>query len=228
MVFDILVLSKNLFKVTFQIIRGVWKIKKLHQPIITIFGSARLKQGSPFFNQAHNFGHTLIEKNISLITGGGPGIMLAITCGAIPHSKDIKARTLSVTVRSIFEKEPENPCAQDSLVMDYFFARKWLMMQYSVAFVVFPGGFGTLDEFAEVMTLLQTKLLPGKPVILIDTDYWKPLIQWIEQKAIKHGTISQAERDLLYVTDDLEDAIRVIEKTCLECMGQQKHKKSTR
>jgi uncharacterized protein (TIGR00730 family) len=218
--FDSSILLTKLFKVSFQIVRGVWKVYKLQQPIVTIFGSAQISQSAEFSKQAHKFGHELIEENISVITGGGPGIMQAATCGAVSHKKNIKAKTLSITVRGLSKKEPVNPCAHDYLIMDYFFARKWLMINYSVAFIVFPGGFGTLDEFAEVMTLLQTKKLLEKSVILIDSDYWQPIIDWVEQCAIPNGIITKEERDIIYITNDLDDALKVLLKNCKECMQQ--------
>ncbi len=212
------VLFKSLFKTTIQLIYGVWKVSRLPEPIITVFGGARLKQDDFFAKQAHELTHKLARANISVITGGGPGIMQAASCAVRDEqAKAIRARTLGITVKGLGKKEPVNECAKEYIVMDYFFARKWLMINFSVAFVVFPGGFGTMDELAEVVTLFQTEQLPGVPVVLIGTDYWKPFMQWLTDSALKHSLVSQDDINLIRVTDNLDEAFCLLQERCEQC-----------
>jgi uncharacterized protein (TIGR00730 family) len=217
------VLFKNLFKTTFQLLYGVWKVSSLPEPIVTIFGGARLSQDNPIAKQAHQLSHMLARANISVISGGGPGIMEAANCG-VKHEevKKIRARTLGITVKGLGKNEPVNICAKNYIVMDYFFSRKYLMINYSIAFVVFPGGFGTLDEFAEVITLMQTKKLPGIPVVLIGKEYWKLFMEWIEQSALKNGLIVKEDLSLFRITDDLQEAFAWLQDQCEICKKSSK------
>jgi len=222
------VLFKSLFKTTYQLLYGVWKVSKLPEPLVTVFGGARLTQDNPIAQKAHQLSHKLAQANISVITGGGPGIMEAANCG-VSHeeAKAIRARTLGITVKGLGKQEPVNECAKDYIVMDYFFSRKWLMINYSVAFAVFPGGFGTMDELAEVVTLMQTKKLPGVPVVLIGTQYWQLFMQWLTESALKNGLVSQKDIDLLFVTDDLDEAFCKLQEQCKLCMKCQQNKKES-
>lgn len=141
--------------------------------------------------------------------------MESVSCGAAAVShKKTNARILGITVRGL---ESINKCADDYLVMDYFFARKWLMINYSTAFVVFPGGFGTLEELTETITLMKTKTLPGVPIVLINVDYWKLFYTWLTDVALKHGLISQEDLSLIRVTDDLNQALIWIQEYCKMC-----------
>ncbi len=144
-----------MFRVVFQLVYGFWRISKLEQPIVSIFGSARLAQDQIYFKQAHDLAQRFIAHDISVLAGGGPGIMEAVTCGAVVHDGTGKGKSIGIGVRGLGEKR--SLCVQEYFELDYFFARKWLLTQYSSAFIVFPGGFGTLDELAEVLTLIQTK-----------------------------------------------------------------------
>jgi uncharacterized protein (TIGR00730 family) len=209
------ILFKSLFKTTIQLIYGVWKVSRLPEPIITVFGGSHLRQDDFFAKQAHALTHKLALAHISVITGGGPGIMQAANCAVTQEqAKAIKAYTLGITVKGLGKNEPVNKCAKNYIVMDYFFARKWLMMNFSTAFVVFPGGFGTMDELTEVVTLFQTEQLPGVPVVLIDTKYWQPFLQWLNDSALKHGLVSQADIDLIQVTDNLDEAFWLLRERC--------------
>ena len=144
--------------------------------------------------------------------------MKAANC-AVDHEqrKKIQARTMGITVKGLGDKEPVNECAQEYIVMDYFFARKWLMINYSVAFAIFPGGFGTMDELAEVATLMQTKRLPGVPIVLFGKEYWQPFINWLSDSALKHGLISKEDLGLISVTDDLDEAFCLLQERCVQC-----------
>ena len=193
----------HLFHTTVQMLYGSWRISKLPQPIVTIFGGSRLKLTTNYAMQAHDLGRRFVENNISILTGGGPGIMEAASCGAKKDHKG-KGRIIGIGVARLGE-EP-NKCVDEYFELEYFFSRKWLLTQYSHAFVIFPGGFGTLDELAEVLTLIQTKHLGKVPVLLIGKEYWADLVTWIQKEPLKQGFIDTDDFAFFKVTDDLEDA----------------------
>jgi len=193
-----------------QTLYGVWKLTGIPGPKVSIFGSARLEQEDPYAKLAHQIAAKLVENDISVLTGGGPGIMEAAHCGAISNGKNAKSLGIGVTEIG----EGKNPCVQEYIELDYFFARKWLLTNYSIAFIVFPGGFGTLDELGEVLTLIQTNKLPGVPIVLIGYEYWLPLMHWLEDEALKHGTISADDLKLFTLTDDLDYAFNIVSNFC--------------
>lgn len=208
-------LFTNFNKTTIQLLYGVWKVSSLPEPRVTIFGGAKVMQDSPYAKLAHELAHKLIKENISVLTGGGPGIMQAASCTfAEPNEKGVKAKTLGITVEGL-EREGGGPgCKYDRIVVEYFFARKWLLINYSTAFAVFPGGFGTLDEMAEVLTLMQTKKLKGVPVVLINSAYWQPFLTWVHECAVAEGLVSQADAKLFQVTDDIDQAVCLLKEQC--------------
>lgn len=199
----------HLFHTVIQMVYGAWRISKLHMPIITIFGSARMQQNALYTKKAQELGQRFIDANISILTGGGPGIMEAASCHAKYGSK---ARSIGIGVRGV-EDRP-NMCATEYFELEYFFARKWLLTEFSSGFVIFPGGFGTLDEMAGVLTLIQTKKLKKVPMVLIGKEYWDPFVQWITQEALTHGAVLPEELEYLYVTDSLDDAFCFVQSKC--------------
>ena len=199
-----LVLFVHLFRTTFQMLYGAWRISKLPGPIVTIFGSSRMQQNTPYAQKAREMGQRFIENDISILTGGGPGIMEAASCNIQPK-KGSKAKSIGINVRGL-EDRPTKCGDSEYFELEYFFARKWLLTQYSSGFVIFPGGFGTLDEMAGVLTLIQTKNLKQVPVVLIGKEYWRPFIDWIHNEALVHGAILKDELEFFYVTDDLDEA----------------------
>jgi len=203
--------SWSLFRVFWQTIYGVFRVSKLQEPIVSIFGGARVTGDDYYFKQAHELGRRVIELDISVLTGGGPGIMEAASCGAIVSPKG-KTRMMGIGVTDLGEKP--NECAQEFFALDYFFARKWLLTHFSSAFVIFPGGFGTLDELAEVLTLIQTKKLKRVPIVLFGVEYWHHFMTWLEDEALKHGTISEQDLKLFTITDDLEKVFCLIRDEC--------------
>lgn len=201
----------RLMRVFVQLMYGTWRISKLPDPIVSIFGGARVKGGDIYFHKAHQLGQRLIELDVSVLTGGGPGIMEAASCGAIVPRGRI-TRMMGIGVSDLGEKP--NKCVQEFFQLDYFFARKWLLTRFSSAFVVFPGGFGTLDELAEVLTLIQTKKMKPAPIVLYGVEYWQPFMKWLKDEALKHGTIEQEDLFLFTVTDDLEKVFCLIRDEC--------------
>jgi uncharacterized protein (TIGR00730 family) len=200
----------RLLRVNWQILYGIWRLTGVPGPIVTIFGGARVPQEDPYAKRAHQLGHKLVTHDISVLTGGGPGIMEAASCGAIAVGK--KNRSVGIGVKEL--GEGRNPCVQEYFELDYFFARKWLLTRYSIAFVVFPGGFGTLDELGEVLTLIHTNKLPRVPIILIGTEYWYLFMQWFTNEALKHRLITYEDLTLFSVTDDIDYAFNIIYDAC--------------
>ena len=184
---------------------------RLPAPRVSIFGGARLKTDDAYFKQASEVADRLVDAGISVLTGGGPGVMQAASCGAF-QSAEAKGKSMGISVKDL--GEGKNPCTHEYLELDYFFARKWLLTRYSVGFVVFPGGFGTLDELAEVLTLIQTKKLARVPIVLIGEEYWGAFVSWIKDEAIDHGLISVEDLALFTVTDNLEQAFCVLRDEC--------------
>lgn len=203
------ILFFHLFHTVVQMVYGAWRISKLHMPIITIFGSARMDSSGYYAQKAMELGQRFINADISILTGGGPGIMEAASC-LIKY--DGKARSIGIGVRNL-EPRPRN-CATEYFELEYFFARKWLLTEFSSAFVIFPGGFGTLDEMAGVLTLIQTKKLKRVPMVLIGKEYWDPFVQWITKEALAHGAILPEELEYFYVTDNLDDAFCFVQGKC--------------
>jgi uncharacterized protein (TIGR00730 family) len=207
----------SLMKSVMQLLWGLWKINHLPGPVVSIFGGSKLKRTSHFSGIAHDLAMLLIKHDISVITGGGSGIMESANCGAThAESEKSKARSIGITVKGL-EEEPFNICAQEKIIVDYFFVRKWLMIYNSVAFAFFPGGFGTLDEFGEVVTLMQTKKLGGVPIVLIGKSYWGPYVKWLQEFPLEQGLITQKDLDLIQVTDDVDEALRLLKEHCLVC-----------
>lgn len=200
----------HLFHTALQMVYGAWRISKLHYPIITIFGSARLKSSSIYVQKAHELGNRFVEAGASILTGGGPGIMEAASCNNKSHNNH--ARTIGIGVRGLEEKP--NMCASEYFQLEYFFARKWLLTEYSAGFVIFPGGFGTLDEMAGVLTLIQTKKIKKVPVVLVGKEYWDPLMKWITDEAMVHGAVLPEELEYFYITDSLDDVFCFVQSKC--------------
>ena len=171
-------------------------------PAIAVFGSARTPEDHPDYAAARELGRRLGEKGLSVITGGGPGCMEAANRGA----RDAGSTSVGLNIELPFEQH-SNPYLDISLEFHYFFMRKVMFVRYSQGFVVFPGGFGTLDEAFEALTLEQTDKVFDFPVILVGTDFWNPLVEWVADKLLGEKKISPTDLGLLYVTDDLEQVL---------------------
>lgn len=195
-------------KVSFQTSYGVWKLAQLPEPRVTIFGGSKIDISHPYALQAMELSQKLVDNNISVITGGGPGIMQAANCGAVPDQAQ-KLRSIGITVAGLGDSDI-NKCVQELITVKYFYARKWLLTQYSAGFAIFPGGFGTLDELAEVATLMQTGFLGAHPIVLINKAYWQPFMDWVNNSALQGGLLKDKDRNLLIVTDDTEEALEVL------------------
>ena len=174
-------------------------------PAVTIFGSARLKPSNPYYQAALTLGKELAKHDLAIITGGGPGIMEAANRGAAEG----KGKSVGLNIELPFEQSA-NRYANIPINFHYFFSRKVCFVKYSAAFVFMPGGFGTLDEFFEVATLVQTQWVSRFPIILFGRKYWNGLLKWLKQQVEQPGYISPDDLDLCTVTDDPKEAVNVI------------------
>lgn len=172
---------------------------------VTFFGSARVNSKDPFYQIAVSLAKTLARNNLAIITGGGPGIMEAANRGAA----EAKGSSVGLNIELPFEQKG-NRYANIPLNFHYFFSRKVCFVKYSIAFVFMPGGFGTLDEFYEVLTLVQTKRIPRYPLILIGHSFWDGLLRFMKTTLLKNGYISPGDLDLITITDSPQDAAAVV------------------
>jgi hypothetical protein len=174
-------------------------------PAVTVFGSARFKEGNPYYELARATGRRLAEAGYAVITGGGPGIMEAANRGA----KEAGGLSIGCNITLRHEQKP-NPYLDDFVQFDHFFVRKVMLVKYSTAFVVLPGGFGTLDEVFETLTLIQTDTIEEFPVILMGSDYWCRMREFIEESLLGHETIDPDDIHLFQITDSPEEAVRIV------------------
>jgi uncharacterized protein (TIGR00730 family) len=211
-------LSGTYLKIMPQLIIGAWKVGQLPQPIISVFGGSYHERSSKYVKLAEELSQKLVANEMSILTGGGPGIMEAASCGAF--RKDFhRAHTVGIAVRGIPREQIINPCVKDYVITDYFPLRKFLLIQYSYAYVIFPGGFGTLDELGEVLTLMQTKKLNAAPVILIGEDFWKPFLSWVELST-KEGLVTKEHAAYITITDDIDKAVSILVEHCRKAMNK--------
>ncbi|HEY5943497.1 MAG TPA: TIGR00730 family Rossman fold protein [Solirubrobacterales bacterium] len=164
---------------------------------VSIFGSARVEEGHPWYELSRETGACLAKHGYSVITGGGPGLMEAANRGA----KEAGGESIGLNIELPHEQHP-NPYLTRSLDFHYFFARKLMFVRYARAFVIMPGGFGTLDELFEALTLIQTDRIKHFPVILVGSEFWAPLLEWIDRGLEDHGLISPGDKELLMVADE--------------------------
>ncbi|BCX49044.1 hypothetical protein HAHE_29520 [Haloferula helveola] len=182
-------------------------------PAVTIFGSARTKPGTTYYELARTMGSECAKLGFTVITGGGPGIMEAGNRGA----HEAGGRSIGVNIELPFEQHV-NPYVDRSVDMHYFFTRKTILVKYSYAFIVMPGGAGTMDEMFETMTLIQTKKIRNFPIILMGKDYWKPLMDFVYHMA-EAGTISPEDPELIFFTDDPEEAVAHLKRHAVRQFG---------
>jgi hypothetical protein len=174
---------------------------------VSVFGSARTKEGNPFYEAAREVGKLLAENGFAVITGGGPGIMEAANRGAFEASGE----SIGCNIELPFEQIP-NPYQKKKLSFKYFFVRKTMFIKYSNAYVIFPGGFGTMDELFEALTLIQTRKIRNFPVVLFGSGYWRGMLQWISSVMLHEGNIGEDDLKLLHLTDSPRDAVEFISK----------------
>lgn len=198
--------SWRLFRIMAEFVDGFEEMAKTY-PGIAIFGSARVGPDDIYYQLSETIAQRLAEEGYSIITGGGPGVMEAANKGAWDHG----AVSAGLNIKLPHEQHP-NPYTNISLDFRYFFVRKVMLVKYAVAFVCLPGGYGTLDEFTEAITLIQTRKIKPFPVILVGSGYWKNFIKWLEDSAMASGMIAPDDLELFHVLDDPEQVIETIKE----------------
>jgi len=176
---------------------------------VSVFGSARIHQESPYYAIAQEIGARLAKAGITVIAGGGPGIMEAANRGAF----ETGGKSVGLNIR-LPRETGDNPFQTHSLHFEHFSSRKATFFSQSLAYIVLPGGFGTLDELFEVITLVQTKKIPRVPIVMVGTSYWAGLIDWIKDQALAHKLISAHDLDIFTLCDDIDSIMRQIETSC--------------
>lgn len=186
-------------------IRGFETLGAIDRPTVTVFGSARFREGNKYYELARELGRKLAEAGLAVMTGGGPGIMEAANRGA----KEGGGLSIGCNIDLPFEQHP-NPYLDIFLEFDNFFVRKVMLVKYSSAFVIMPGGFGTLDEAFETATLMQTDKIEDFPIVTMGTDFWQPLSVLLDESFVAEGTIHPEDAHLFQLTDSTDEALNII------------------
>ncbi|MCF8043653.1 MAG: TIGR00730 family Rossman fold protein [Desulfarculaceae bacterium] len=201
--------SWRMFRIMSEFVDAIDEMSHIPKGV-SIFGSARVAPDSPEYKLAENMGRQLVEAGFSVITGGGGGVMEAGNKGAT----EAGGHSIGLNIELPFEQRP-NPYANVRLDFRYFFVRKVIFVKYSVAYIVMPGGFGTLDEMAEALTLIQTRRIRPFPVILMGSDYWSGLVDWIKNTQLAGKMISPEDLDYFRVMDDPVEVVRLIKQVVI-------------
>jgi uncharacterized protein (TIGR00730 family) len=200
-------------RVLFELIRG-FRVLHFVGPCVTVFGSARFPEDHEYYALARGLGGELARSGFTVMTGGGPGMMEAANRGA----REAGGRSIGCNIQLPREQRP-NRSLDRMVLFRHFFVRKVMLVKYSYAFVALPGGFGTLDEFFEAMTLIQTGKIHGFPVILMGDSYWRPLLDFMRDTLVARGTIDQADFDRVVITDSPAEAAAIIRDTTMTKFG---------
>ena len=198
--------SWRLFKIMGEFVEGVEGLHDLG-PAVSIFGSARTRPDDPQYKKAEAIAALFVKNGFGIITGGGGGIMEAANKGAA----EAGGTSVGLNIRLPFEQKP-NPYATIQMEFKYFFIRKVMFIKYAAAYVVMPGGFGTMDELFEVITLVQTRRIRPFPIIMVGTDYWGGLLEWIRSQLLAKSLISPKDMDIIQVLDDPEEIVGAVRK----------------
>lgn len=203
-------------KAGLQGIYGIYRLSRLKQPIVTIFGGSRAYEGGKYSEWAQEAAYLCASHDLSVVTGGGPGIMHAASRGAYGFEKN-KNWVLGIGVSGV-NPEFENKYAP-RITVSYFFIRKWLLMRYSCGFILFPGGIGTADEFFELLNQMNLARMKKVPIVLVGRSYWNYLIEWYRH-AYERELIPLAPEDIFVVTDDPKEAVELIRRSCISQSSQ--------
>lgn len=208
--------SWRIFRIMAEFVQG-FELLRSHDLAATFWGSARTKPDDPYYKDAEALAAKLAKKGFSIISGGGPGIMEASNVGAFK----VGGKSIGLNIVLPFEQKL-NPYTTSSLNFDFFFSRKVMLTFASEVYVYFPGGFGTLDELFEILTLIQTKKIERIPIVLYGKDYWEPLIRFFEKDLLKkHKTISPEDLELFHLVDSVDEAHKYITKNVEKCNTRQ-------
>jgi len=194
----------RVFRIMAEFVEGFEELSRVG-PAVTFFGSARTREDEPDYQAARALATRLARQGYAVMTGGGPGVMEAANRGA----QEGGGLSIGLNIELPMEQKP-NAYIEKLVSFHYFFVRKVMLVKYSSAFIIFPGGFGTLDEFFESLTLIQTHRMKPFPVVLVGDSYWGDLLEWIRRHLLSSGKISPGDLDLLHRTQDLEDAFQFV------------------
>jgi uncharacterized protein (TIGR00730 family) len=204
---DVIGDSWRMFRIMGEFVEGFDGMSAVNVPSVSIFGSARTAPDDPWYKKTEQIAGELARAGYGIITGGGPGIMEAANKGAY------EAGGISVGLNiALPHEQSENPYANFPLKFKYFFVRKVMFLKYSEGFVCMPGGFGSLDELFEVVTLIQTERIKPCPILLVGSSFWGGLIDWIKDQFLAQGTISKEDLDLIQVVDESEEVLDIIKR----------------
>ncbi len=201
----------RIFRIQAELIDGIETLNELG-PAVSLFGGARFTEESPYYRAAMAIAEGLCAANIAVITGGGPGIMEAGNRGC----KNEAARSVGLNIELPHEQRA-NPYLDLSLSFRYFFVRKLMFVKYAIGYVIFPGGFGTMDEFFESLTLIQTGKIRRFPIVLYGKEYWEELVDWLKRRMLGEGCISVEDLDLFHLVDSPAEALDILKAHALSC-----------
>lgn len=200
--------SWQIFKIMAEFVQGFERMAKIG-PCVSVFGSARTKPSERHYKMAEEVAYLLTKKGFGIITGGGPGIMEAANKGA--HFAG--GKSVGLNIKLPFEQQANPFIDPENLIeFDFFFVRKVMFMKYAQGYVVLPGGFGTLDELFEAITLIQTAKLVHFPIVMVDKHYWTGLVEWVKERLLEEKNISPEDMDIIQVVDTPEEAVEIIEE----------------
>lgn len=198
-------LPRNVFTIAEEFRTGFEAVDRIDRPGVSVFGSARVKPDTDMYRVAQEIGRLFAEQGFAVVTGGGPGVMEAANRGA----KDAGGLSVGFTIDLPHEQDP-NPYLDICVNFKHFYARKTMLVKAAEGFVMMPGGFGTLDEMFEALTLIQTGKVLNFPVVLFGSEHWKGLLDWINTQLLPQSLISPQDEELLYVTDDPKAAVKLV------------------
>jgi uncharacterized protein (TIGR00730 family) len=199
----------RMFHIMAEFVEGFEALAETH-PAVSIFGSTRVQPEDEVYQKAERIGTLLAENGFGVITGGGPGVMEAANKGASLAG----GKSIGINIELPLEQMP-NPYTNLHLSFHYFFVRKVMFIKYAVAYIILPGGFGTMDELFESITLIQTHKIRPFPVILVGSTYWKGLLEWIKEVVLKEGKIYPSDLEIIQLIDEPEEIIKTIKKTVI-------------
>ena len=198
--------SWRMFRIIGELVEGFDKLSGV-EPAVTIYGSARLSPEEEIYTQTVDIAYRLGRKGFSIITGGGPGVMEAANKGA----REAGAASIGLNIE-LPEEQAVNAYTTKSITFNHFFARKVMLVKYATAFIIIPGGLGTLDELTEVLTLMQTHKMKPFPVILFNSSYWKGFLDWLQGSVLSRGFISEEDLDMLTICDEVELVVETVQR----------------
>lgn len=198
-------LAADVSLIASEFLAGFQAVQEIDRPAVSIFGSARVLEGTPTYENARATGRAFAEAGFAVVTGGGPGVMEAANRGC----REGGGLSVGFNIELPHEQE-SNPYLDLSLTFHHFYARKVMFVKAAEGFVIFPGGFGTQDELWEALTLIQTEMIGDFPVVLFDSDYWQELLDWMQSEMLADGLISKEDAELIHVTDDPRKAVELV------------------